>query len=220
MFFCLIFDSFSGKVADGIFSKHFSENTVIIEASGSSKQEINGSLQLTKPEYSIYPYDKRYDWCSECGKSYDVHPWIAYSLKSKSIKISGYFVRAGCCYYGCCCEDYGYCVHCCMYSWSFLISNDNQTWTEIHRIDKDLDMRDCKERTYMFDKEYTAKYIKIVQNEPCPGDPPCLAINRLEIFGESIHDDRSDEDFVSFHDDDEDVSIIGHISKNGKANLD
>ncbi|EAX85197.1 hypothetical protein TVAG_569530 [Trichomonas vaginalis G3] len=82
-------------------------------------------------------------------------------------------------------------------------------------------MRRCKERTYDFDKEYTAKYVRLIQNEPCPGDPPCIAINKLDLLGDVIGPDSNqiEEDFVSFHDDDDDVSIIGHISKNGNVKI-
>ena len=74
-------------------------------------------------------------------------------------------------------------------------------------------MRRCNEKTYDLDSSYEARFVRVIQNEPCPGNPPCIAINKFEIFGDVLTDD-SQEDFVSFHDDDDDVSIIGHISKN------
>lgn len=211
--------SVSGKVTEGIFARNYHPDTIVIDVSGNSKQRINGTMQLTKPEYSIYPWDKRYDWCSNCGRSYDVKPWIAYSLKNKLIKISSYFIRCGCCYSGCCCEDEGYgCIDCCLYSWVLEISNDNKTWTEVHKVEKDDTMRRCNEKSYKLDKEYTAKFVRIVQTAPCPGWPPCIAINRFEVYGETVGDEFSaQDDFVSFHDDDEDVSIIGHISRNAHA---
>lgn len=201
---------------DGIFKKHFNDGSIVIDVSGSSYQWINGSKQLTLPTYAIEPVNKRYDWCSNCGKSNDEHPWISFSLKSKLLKINGYFVRCGCCYEGCCCEESGYCVHCCLYSWSLQISNDNITWTTVHRVEKDGGMRICVEKSYKLDKEYTAKYVRLLQDEPCPGDPPCLAINKFELLGESIPDNSSpsSEDNLSFNDDEQDISIIGHISKN------
>lgn len=214
----LLFSVFShAQIANGIFSKTFNDNIINIDVSGSSKQDINGSRQMTKPEYAIYPFDKRYDWCSNCFRSYDEHPWITFSLKSKKVKITGYFVRAGCCYTGCCCDDetYNYCVDCCMYSWSLQVSDDNKTWTIVHKIEQDYSMKFCKEATYNFDKAYTATYVRLIQDEACPGWPPCLAINRMELLGEVLNDDQSADDFVSFHDDDDDVSIIGHLSKSG-----
>ncbi|EAY07926.1 hypothetical protein TVAG_064740 [Trichomonas vaginalis G3] len=217
---CLLFLSLRESIKDGIFKKVFHENIISIDVSGSSQQDINGSMQVTKPEYSIYPWDKDYDWCSNCGKSYDEHPYISYSLKNKKLKIKGYFVRSGCCYIGCCCEEYGYCAKCCMYSWSLQISDDNKTWKEVHRVEKDYDMRRCREKTYNFDQEYECKYVRLIQNEACPGDPPCLAINKLDLLGDVIAEGVSDkEEFVSFHDDDDDVSIIGHISKNGNIKI-
>ncbi|EAX88559.1 hypothetical protein TVAG_409110 [Trichomonas vaginalis G3] len=80
-------------------------------------------------------------------------------------------------------------------------------------------MRYCNEKEYNLDKYYTGRYLRIIQNEACPGNPPCIALNKLEFFGEVLNDDYSqvEEDFVSYHDDDDDVSIIGHISKNNAA---
>lgn len=203
----------------GVFSKHYNDKIVTIDVSGSSSQYINGTKTLTKPEYAIYPWNKKYDWCSNCDhKAYTDHPWIAFSLQHKKFKFNGYFLRCGCCYESqCCCEDDGYCCYrCCLFSWSLQISEDNKTWTDIHKIENDYDTRNCAEKTYKFDKEYTAKYIRLIQNAPCPGDPPCIVLNRFEILGEAI-DDGTNDDFVSYHDDDDDVSIIGHISKNGNV---
>lgn len=73
---------------NGIFKSIFFDEDVIVEASGSSRQNINGSMKLTKPEYSIIPDDKRYDWCSNAQNSSDDHPWISYSLKNKKFKLS------------------------------------------------------------------------------------------------------------------------------------
>ncbi|EAY00789.1 hypothetical protein TVAG_231290 [Trichomonas vaginalis G3] len=82
-------------------------------------------------------------------------------------------------------------------------------------------MRYCKEKTYKLDKEYTGKYVRIFQNEPCPGYPPCIAINKFEVYGNVIEEDGNavDDGFISYHDDDDDVSIIGHISRNGKTKI-
>ncbi|EAY00790.1 hypothetical protein TVAG_231300 [Trichomonas vaginalis G3] len=101
----------------GIFAKTFNDKLVVIDTSGSSKQQINGTMQMTLPEYSIYPWDKKYDWCSNCPHTYKEHPYITYSLKSRKFKINSYFIRCGCCYTGCCCDDgyYG-CFDCCLYS--------------------------------------------------------------------------------------------------------
>lgn len=202
---------------DGIFKKIYSKHNIIFDVSGSSQQYINGTKQTTKPEYAIYPWDKTYDWCSNCAKKQDEHPYITFSVAKKKFKFNSYFLRCGCCYdAGCCCEESGYCFDCCLYSWSVLISDDNKTWTEIHKI-KDDSMRICNEKTYNLDKSYEAKYVRVTQNEACPGYKPCISINKFEIFGDVIDDNmrqEEDDNFVSFHDVYEDVSIIGHISKN------
>ncbi|EAX95536.1 hypothetical protein TVAG_126660 [Trichomonas vaginalis G3] len=215
----LLFSISKSQQEKGIFQRVFHDKVIDIDVSGSSKQYINSSLQLTKPEYAIYPWNKDYDWCSNCGKTYDDHPYITFSIKNKKMKIDGYYVRAGCCYGGCCCEDDSYCVYCCLYSWSLQISDDNKTWKDIHHIEKDSEMKYCREKSYKLDKTYTARYFRVFQTSACPGEPPCLAINKFDLIGDVVaNDDINDvqEDFVSFHDDDEDISIIGHIGKNAK----
>lgn len=201
----------------GIFSKYYNDKIIMIDAVGSSKQRINGSLQMTKPEYSIYPWEKQYDWCSSCMRSYDEHPWISFYLSNRQIRLKGYYVRAGCCNKNtCCCEEkYYYCSECCLYSWSLQISNDNKTWTEVHRVDKDKSLRRCAEKSFELDKEYTTTYIRLIQNEACPGDPPCIALNKFELFGNVVGEELGQSDFYSSPDEDDDVSIIGHISKSG-----
>lgn len=202
---------------NGIFEKVFNDNIIVLDVSGSSKQRINGTMQNTKPEYAIYPWNKGYDWCSNCPKTYEEHPWIVFSLAKRKIKFNGYFVRAGCCYADrCCCDEASYYIDCCLYSWKLQISEDNKTWTDVHKIEKDDDMRLCNEKTYKLDKEYTSKYVRLIQTDACPGNPPCLALNRFDLLGDVINDDGLSDGFVSFHDDDDDVSIIGHISKNAK----
>ncbi|EAY15017.1 hypothetical protein TVAG_019170 [Trichomonas vaginalis G3] len=183
--------------------------------SGSSRQYINGSKQMTKPEYAFDQMDKKYDWCSNCGKSVSDHPWLILGVKSRMMKLDGYYLRAGCCYSGCCCEDTGYCCECCLFSWSFQISNDNVTWNTIHKVEKDYEMRNCKEKTYTFSQSYTAKYARIIQDETCYDEPPCIALNKIELIG-SIEGNDIVDDRLNIDVDDDDVSIIGHISK---ANL-
>lgn len=216
--FSFLFSAFTASIeSNGIFKKVYNDKIIVLDASGSSKQNINGSAQYTKPEYAVDPVDKRYDWCSNCLKNYEEHPWITFSLKSRKFKINGYFVRCGCCYDGCCCVDEGYgCVYCCLYSWSLQISDDNKTWTDVHRVEKDYEMRFCKEKTYKLDKEYVAKYVRLIQNQPCPGDPPCISLNKIEFFGDVVPDGNIPEDEImaSSDDDSDDVSIIGHITRN------
>ncbi|EAX89184.1 hypothetical protein TVAG_195600 [Trichomonas vaginalis G3] len=158
--------------------------------------------------------DKHYDWCSNCGKNKSDLPWAIYSIKNHMIKLSGYYLKIGCCdiNYPCCCIDDNDCCECCLYSWSLQISNDNKTWKTIHKVEKDSEMRRCKDKTYKFSETYNTKYVRLIQDESCPGDPPCIALNKIELIG-SIEN----EDGLIFEDqenEEDDVSIIGHISKN------
>lgn len=218
MFYFFVFSFSQDSESTGLFQKYYKDNIFVIDASGSSKQKINGTKQMTLPEYSVYPFDKKYDWCSNCIKSYSGHPWIIFSLKSGKIKFDSYFIRTGCCVDGCCCEDYGYCIDCCLYSWSLQISDDNITWNDVHRVEKDTEMKRCKEKTYKFDKEYTAKFIRLYQNEHCPGRPPCISLNKIEFYGSIVDSDFNKEiEFSNDELDDDDISIIGHISRNGNV---
>ncbi|EAY21070.1 hypothetical protein TVAG_173280 [Trichomonas vaginalis G3] len=131
-----------------VFKRAYPDNRIIIYASGSSSQYINDSLQMTKPEFTIDQVEKTYDWCSQCSSSYTDYPWITFSLKDARFHIDKYLLRAGCCYDGCCCHDYGYCERCCLYSWEFQISSDNKTWTTVHKMDRDYSMEYCAEKTF------------------------------------------------------------------------
>ncbi|EAX95057.1 hypothetical protein TVAG_428600 [Trichomonas vaginalis G3] len=141
-------------------------------------------------------------------------------MKAKKFRFNSYFIRCGCCYEdGCCCDDGYGCFDCCLYSWSLQISDDNKTWKDVHSVSKDNDMRRCTEKTYKLEREYTARFVRILQTEACPGFPLCMALNRIELFGDAVAlSEDYNEEFVSYHDDDDDVSIIGHISKNGNSN--
>lgn len=213
-------------VNTSIIAKAYHDKILLIDASGSSRQRINGTKQVTKPEYAIYPWDKNYDWCSNCGRTKKEYPFITFSLQDRRMIFDRYFIRCGCCYKSdCCCDTdyYDYCVDCCLYSWALQISDDNVEWKEVHRVEKERGMRRCNEKSYKLDKSYNAKYVKLVQIQPCLGYPPCMSINRIDFYGDIIggddlHQQIEGEDFIPVRDDDEDVSIIGHISKNVKVN--
>ncbi|EAX89338.1 hypothetical protein TVAG_574740 [Trichomonas vaginalis G3] len=211
----LIFEISKGHT-DRILQKAYEEGTLQYFASGSSKQYINGSPQMTDPIYALDQKPKLYDWCSNCGTKLVEKPWIAVAVKNKIINIRGYYLKAGCCYTGCCYEEVGYYCRCCLYTWALQISNDNKEWTDIHTIEKEGTMEYCAERTYEFKKSYSAKYVRLIQKEPYPGEPACIALNQIELFGSATvgGSDDADDDFISYHDDDEDVSIIGHVSPN------
>ena len=71
---------------------------------------------------------------------------------------------------------------------------------------------------HKFSETYATKYVRLIQDEPCPGDPPCIALNKIEIIG-SVEGSNNYilEDF-NLENEDDDVSIIGHISKNAYKN--
>lgn len=201
--------------SQSILKKAYNKGMIEFYYSGSSSQYINGSVQKTKPEYAFDQMDKNYDWCSNCGKSKEDHPYIIFNIKNHKMRLNGYYLKSGCCTTddGCCCQEENYiCCECCLYSWSLQISNDNTTWKTVHKVEKDNEMRRCREKTFKFSETYTSKFVKLLHDESCNGDPPCFAINKIEFSGEVIPDDSS-FDFDNVETDEDDVSIIGHISK-------
>ncbi|EAY03222.1 hypothetical protein TVAG_421100 [Trichomonas vaginalis G3] len=205
--------------SNSILRQSYKYGMVEYSTSGSASQRINGTIQLTKPEYAFDQVEKKYDWCSNCGRHSKDLPWITFSIKNSKMHINGYFLKAGCCgdkdVTECCCIDETYyCCFCCLYSWSLQISNDNITWKTVHKVEKDYDMKIGKEKVYKFSEAHTAKYVRLIQDEACPGEPPCIALNKIELIGtidgNPYVDDLSDQ----FGSDEDDVSIIGHIAKN------
>lgn len=71
-------------------------------------------------------------------------------------------------------------------------------------------MHSCKDKTFKFSSEYEAKYVRLIQDEACPGDPPCIAIHKIELIGHTSRNIYTEYNM----DEEDDVSIIGHISKN------
>ncbi|EAY21529.1 hypothetical protein TVAG_012940 [Trichomonas vaginalis G3] len=202
--------------------KHaYKNNQIEYYVSGTSKQIINGTLQLTKPEYAFDQVTKRYDWCSNCGKTKTDFPWIVLGIKNQIMNVKGYFLRVGCCYDSCCCEDYkNGCIHCCLFSWNFQISNDNKTWKTVHVVEGDYDMMRCSEKTYSFSETYRTRYVRLIQAGTCYSDPPCISLNKIEIIG-TVGDgiaDGNQPEAPDADDIDDDISIIGHISKNMNHN--
>lgn len=194
------------KINYAIFEQYYKSNIIKVYTSSSGHQEINGSRKLTFPDYVIDSFDKKYDWCSNCGKNDNDLQWISFYVKNQKFKFNKYFIKTGCNPSGCCCEDYGYCVKNCIYSWSLQISNDNQTWIDIHRVSRDDNMDPCISKEYDLQTEYSASFVRIFQNEKCQGSPPCLSINKFELFGDILKsDDVTPDDFHH----DEDISIIG-----------
>lgn len=198
---------------NSIIKNAYSNKMLNYYVSGSSSQFINGSVRKTNPEYAFDQIDKNYDWCSNCGRSPDDHPFITFNIKNHIMNLEGYYVKSGCCGDSdCCCfEDNAYCCACGMYSWAFQISNDNITWKTIHQGEKDAEMKRCKEKTFKFSEIYSAKYAKLIHIESCSDDPPCIALNKIELIGTYDNNIIQPE---SYENEDDDVSIIGHISKN------
>ncbi|EAX98715.1 hypothetical protein TVAG_480910 [Trichomonas vaginalis G3] len=202
--------------SNSILKSAYQRNLVEYYVSGSAAQYINGSYQKTKPEYAFDQIDKKYDWCSNCGRKKEEFPYIVLGVKNKMMNVQGYYIKAGCCDRDCCCYEEGYyCCECCMYSWNFQISTDNTTWKTVSKVEKDKEMRKCNQKTYKFSESYPAKYVRLIQTEACPGDPPCIALNKIEIIGNT---DGTEDGVFEFEAEDEDISIIGHIGKQHNSN--
>ena len=208
--FLLLFISFPDR-SDAIIAKN--EKNVAVSASGSIGLFYEGKCHLTHPN-STFNEDKKSDWCSNIVTSSTEHPWISYTIKGKNMRIKGYSVRSGCCYFSCCCiddnTDVDYC--CCeLYSFSLQGSNDNITWNIIHKVEKDKEFWNCKTNTYEFPISQPFKYIRFHMDDKRSYCPNCLSLNQLELYGETI--DSYDNSFEN-DENDESVSIIGKIKKN------
>ena len=186
---------------------------IISEASGSNGLLISGKCHKTYPN-ETYNVNKRMDWCSNFAKPSEPKPWISYSLKNKAMKLSGYSIRNGCCSYdGCCIEDgRGYDYRCCcrLYSFALQGSNDNRTWKEIHKVDKDDKFFICESKTYEFPETESYRFVRIALIESYPYCPICLQINQVEFYGKTVDVNG----FIESEDEgDESVSIIGKINE-------
>lgn len=209
----------------GIFRKYYHDKIISVNVSNTSKLHFDGRFQDSSPDLAIQPVDKKEDWSSGCSKNHTVFPWITFSLKNKKFVFDAYFIRSGCGYYGYCCDENIGCCACTLYSWLLQISDDNFTWIDVHKVEKDKSLTRCRSKTYQMDSKYTAKYIRLIQTEATSGEPPCIAINRIDFLGKAINDDGTEdiseeeeadakiENLTPAHDEDEDISIIGHVSK-------
>ena len=203
----LSFVSFPNR-KDALLANH--DSNVEFYSSGSIGLYIKGKCIQTNENNTLNSNDK-YDWCSDIAPSNE-HPYIIYTMKDNLMKLKGYSIRSGCCYYYCCSVDKngniidrGCC--CYLYSFSLLGSNDNITWKHIHRIEKEREFWACKTETYDFPLTESFKYIKFELDEPYPGCPNCVQINQMELYGELIQDYSSYEN----DDNDESISIIGKV---------
>ena len=187
---------------DGVFKNTYNEHEVSVVASGSSECFFHslGKDVLTKPESAIDPEDKL-EWCSNINRSKTDHPWISTIFKTKKLTMSGYSIKSGCCEANDCC--------CYIYSWSLLGSNDNKTWTKIHSVEKNKELRDYSEKSFIVDKKGSFSMFKIIQDEPEPGCWYCMDISRIEFYGTISSNDNSDDEFSN----EDEISIIGRVSK-------
>ena len=193
-------------------------NLLHIETSGSLGLFLGDSkCRATNPNDTLES-DLKTDWCSNLVKENGEKPWISYHFTNKAMKLKGYAVRNGCCYYDyCCCDpdtgkylDFACC--CRLYSFSLLGSNDNKTWKTIHKVEKDSTIRWCQIKNYEFQTTESFNFVRLRMDEEKPGCPKCMQINQIELYGETKGATFYDEDFNN-QDEDESVSIIGKIKR-------
>ena len=198
--------------SDSIISKYYQHGIVDVTSSGSIGQFYENKCHETFPNQTIIEGDDKRDWCSNIAQNANNPPWIEYSLKGKSMKISGYSIRTGCCFYDCCCTSDGSLIgDCCclLYTFSLYGSNDNKTWKLIHKVEKDSNYRYCDVRHYTFAQTEQFVFIKFVQDAPYPGCMHCMAINKFELYGDVLNSEYVNDDIEA----DETVSIIGRVEK-------
>ena len=226
LYFLMIFTMISLLVAyvafpesaDAILAKS-SVGSINIETSGNLGLHYDGKCQKTYPNSTLVS-DEYQEWCSNVAKDEkdpSQNPFIQYSVKEKQLKVYRYSVRNGCCYYACCCDDENgktidYQCCCYLYSYSLQASNDNKTWTVLHKVEKDKNFNFCETKTFDL-KEYSApyKYFRFVLDENWPNCQKCMQVNQIELYGEAITAgyERYDESV----EEDESISIIGRVKK-------
>jgi hypothetical protein len=220
MFFLIFLEFFIAfpERKDAITSKHSKSGSVNVEASGSLGLYYSQKCHKTHPNETIVE-NKEFDWCSNVADpKKGENPWIMYSLKGKTMKLTGYAIRNGCCYHSCCCDeggkvvDYGCC--CSLYSFSLYGSSNKETWKLLHRVEKETNFWGCKFMTFdIANSKGSFTYIKLVEDEQYPNCPFCMQINQVEFYGEALKSfspERKEEDEES----DESVSIIGKVKRN------
>lgn len=223
--FCLVFMELVAfpERKDGIFEHIELIDDIIATSSGSIGLYKDGKCTLTSPNMTLGNDDKTTDWCSniinknenEDGK---IKPWISYRIKNKRMRSKGYAMRSGCCFYGCCCIDDSDLIDsdccCSLYSYSIQISDDNRTWKTIQSVEEDKEFWDCTNRVHEFDKVEEFTFIRLVLDKQRPYCRNCFALNKFEVYGETIRDNG--QYYESEDDNDESVSIIGKINKNSQ----
>ena len=189
----------------------------IVTSSGNLGLHYRGKCNPTYPNETLQESEK-YDWCSNLARDENDHPWISFSFPNKMMKLKGYSLRNGCCFYDCCCDpETGRFIddHCCceLYDFSLQASNDNHTWKVIHQVQRDQDrIRFCEFRTFEFPMTEAFQFFRIVQDKEEPGCLKCMQINQIEFYGETIN---SLPFFIGneYEDNEESVSIIGKVKR-------
>ena len=195
------------KTDENILKKYSSD--VVVSASGSIGQWYNKKCNPTHPEHMVDDVTRKTDWCSNINKTKTDYPWLGVNLKSKSMKLTGYSIRSGCCYYDCCCYDDRRMECCCwLYSWSLQGSHDNKTWKVIHKVEKDDKFYYCVNRSYKVETTEAYEYVRLIQDNPWPGCNYCICLNKLELYGDVTGASYAYSDDI---DSDETVSIIGKV---------
>ena len=198
---------------DAIFAK-IEKSNIKSESSGSLGIYYDQKCHRTYPNNTLFS-DPKSDWCSNIADS-NSKPWVLYNIKNKGMKLNGYAIRNGCCnYYYCCCSDDGKLIDyeccCALYSFSLHGSNDNITWSQIHKVEKDKYIRYCEIKTYEFPQTESYNYIKFVLDEPWPGCQNCMQLNQIELYGDLVDSTYFASDV--YDDSDESISIIGKVFK-------
>ena len=200
--------------SDGILQKALDQ--VIVSASGSLGFFYDdGKCRETQPNTTLTEGD-RLEWCSNAPPKNEGQPWISYSISNKAMKLTGYSVKNGCCYYSCCCVPAtGEIIdgHCCceLYSYSLQGSNDNKTWTVIHSVEKDRDFPFCHVKTFEFPQTQSFDFIRFVLDEQRDYCPNCMQINQFELYGETVNSNSLL--YGDLEENDESISIIGKVKK-------
>ena len=177
-----------------------------------------GKCVATYPNQTLIG-EETFDWCSNIASKNDDNPWITYSFPNKAMRLTGYAIRNGCCYYFRCCNPEtntdidGYCC-CRLYSYSLQGSVDNHTWKTIHKVEKDKEYWYCLLKYFDFPETEPFKYIRLIMDEEYPGCQKCLQINQLELYGRLIDSFDTFGDYdINDVESDESVSIIGKIKR-------
>ena len=202
---------------DSIFA-HENKESIKVDVSGSLGVYHDGKCHKTYGNSTVVT-NRKAEWCSNIAKvkgNPDYNPFIQYSIKGKRMKVSRYSVRNGCCDYACCCEEEGGKIideACCcyLYSYSLQASNDNKTWTVLHKVEKDRTFSYCLIKTFELEKiSDPYKYFRFVMDEEWPGCPKCMQINQIELYGETI---SSFDEIPECNEEDESISIIGRVRR-------